>query len=111
MAFSRRHFIQVAAAMGASLAWSGRAMTSRTGWRQRRDLFPEGVASGDPDAGSVILWTRRPFDQGTRHILTLEVAEDEAFRRVVAHAPAPVSAAADWTSRVLVGGLKPGREY
>jgi alkaline phosphatase D len=111
MTFSRRHFIQAAAAMGASLAWSGRAMASRTGWREQRDLFPEGVASGDPDAQSVILWTRRPFEQGTRHILTVEVAEDEAFRRVIAHAPAPVSAAADWTSRVLVGGLKPAREY
>lgn len=111
MTLSRRRFIQAAAAMGASLAWTGRAKASRTGWRERRDLFPEGIASGDPDAHSVILWTRRPFEQGTRHILTVEVAEDEAFRRVVAHAPAPVSAAADWTSRVLVGGLKPARTY
>ena len=31
-------------------------------------------------------------------MLTVEVAEDEAFRRVVAHAPAPVSAASDWTA-------------
>src|SRR3982751_2493766 len=108
---SRREFIQLAAAMGASLAWSGPARASRTGWNERRDLYPEGVASGDPDPTSVILWSRRPFDQGKRHVLTVEVAEDEAFKRVVAHAPAPVSAAADWTSRVLVGGLKPSRTY
>jgi alkaline phosphatase D len=108
---NRRHFIQAAAAMGASLAWGGTAHASRTNWTERRDLFPEGVASGDPDPHSVILWTRRPFEQGQRHLLTVEVAEDEAFRRVVAHAPAPVSAAADWTSRVLVGGLKPARTY
>ena len=44
-------------------------------------------------------------------MLTVEVAEDEAFSRVVAHAPAPVSAASDWTSRVLVGGLKPAHTY
>ena len=37
------------------------------------------------------------------------MAEDEAFRRVVAQAPAPVSAASDWTSRVLVAGLKPAQ--
>ena len=84
------------------------ARASRINWRERRDLYPEGVASGDPDPHSVILWTRRPFDDGQRQLLTVEVAEDEAFRRVVAHAPAPVSAAADWTTRVLVGGLKPG---
>ena len=49
--------------------------------------------------------------EGDRHILTVEVAEDEAFQRVVARAPSPVSASADWTSRVLVGGLRPARDY
>ena len=111
MRTSRRHFIQLAAAMGASLAWTGPASASRTKWQERRDLYPEGVASGDPDPTSVILWTRRPFAEGERHVLTVEVAQDEAFRRVVAQAPAPVSAASDWTSRVLVGGLKPARTY
>jgi len=108
---NRRRFIQMAAAMGASLAWGGPAKSSRIGWRERRGSYPEGVASGDPDPHSVILWTRRPFEGGQRHLLTVEVAEDEAFRRVVAQAPAPVSAAADWTTRVLVAGLKPARTY
>jgi alkaline phosphatase D len=108
---NRRHFIQAAAALGASLAWSGPARASRVKRSERRDLYPEGVASGDPDANSVILWTRRPFAQGQRQLLTVEVAEDEAFKKVVAHAKAPVLAAADWTSRVLVGGLKPSHTY
>jgi alkaline phosphatase D len=108
---SRRHFIQAAAAMGASLAWSGPARASRTKWSERRELYPHGVASGDPDPHSVILWTRRPYETGTRQLLTVEVAEDEAFKNVVAHAKAPVLAAADWTSRVLVAGLKPARTY
>jgi alkaline phosphatase D len=43
--------------------------------------------------------------------LTVEVAEDETFRRVIAHAQTPVSSAADWTTRVLIGGLKPARTY
>src|SRR5574338_263663 len=111
MTLSRREFVQQAAAMGAALAWGGPARASRSKWREARPLYPEGVASGDPDPHSVILWTRHPFDQGTRQLLTVEVAEDEAFRRVVAHARAPVSAAADWTARVLVGGLKPARTY
>jgi len=111
MALNRRHFIQAAAALGASAAWGGAVRASRVRWRERRDLFPEGVASGDPDSSSVILWTRRPFASGEHQLLTVEVAEDEAFHRVVAHAPAPVSQAADWTARVLVGGLKPARTY
>src|SRR3954447_8286604 len=111
MTSSRREFVQLAAAMGASLAWGGRARASVTNWRERRGLYPEGVASGDPDPSSVILWTRRPFEDGARHVLKVEVAEDEAFRRVVAQAPAPVSAASDWTTRVLVGRLKDSRVY
>src|SRR6478672_5478118 len=111
MTLTRREFVQLAAAMGASLAWGGSALASTTGWQERRDLYPEGVASGDPDSTSVILWTRRPFGEGGRHLLSLEVAEDEGFKRVVATAPAPVSEASDWTTRVLVGGLKPARVY
>ena len=86
MTLSRREFVQLAAAMGASLAWGGVAKASRTSWREAREHYPEGVASGDPDPSSVILWTRRPYDSGDRHQLTVEVAEDEAFKRVVAKA-------------------------
>jgi len=88
MTLSRRDFIQAAAAIGASLAWGGKARASRLAWREKRELYPEGVASGDPDPSSVILWTRRPFGDAGRHVLTVEVAEDEGFRRVVAQAPA-----------------------
>jgi alkaline phosphatase D len=111
MTLSRREFIRIAAALGASLAWGGSARASRLTWRERRNLYPEGVASGDPDPHSVILWTRRPFEDGQRHVLTVEVAEDQGFRRVVAQARAAVSGSSDWTTRVLVGGLKPARVY
>src|SRR5689334_24172683 len=103
MTLKRREFVQLAAAVGASLAWGGSARASTTGWHERRDLYPEGVASGDPDPTSVILWTRRPFESGVRRVLTVEVAEDDAFRRVVARTSAPASAESDWTAR-LVGG-------
>lgn len=111
MKITRRSFLKTAAALGASLAWAGAARGSEVRWRERREFYPQGVASGDPDAHSVILWTRRPFAGGARHVLHIEVAEDEAFRRVVAQAEAPVSDAADWTTRVLIGGLQPARVY
>src|SRR4029453_13623110 len=81
MTLNRREFVQLAAAMGASLAWGGSARASTTGWHERRDLYPEGVASGDPDPSSVILWTRRPFESGGRRALTLGGAGDKAFPR------------------------------
>jgi len=109
---NRREFIKQAAACGAALALGGQASArSKINWRERRDLFPEGVASGDPAPDSVLLWTRRPFEKGGPQTLTVEVAEDDKFRRVVAKTGVPVSAAADWTARVLVSGLKPARVY
>ncbi len=113
MKLNRREFVRFAAAIGASLAWASDspARASTIAWHERRDLYPEGVASGDPDSESVILWTRRPYESGGRHALTVEVAEDAGFRRVVAKATAPVSAESDWTTRVLVGHLKPARVY
>ncbi|MES2018043.1 MAG: alkaline phosphatase D family protein [Pseudomonadota bacterium] len=111
MTTSRRSFLKAAAAIGASLAWAGPARASRVRWHERRDLYPQGVASGDPDPHSVILWTRRPFADGMRQLLTVEVAEDEAFHKIIAHAKAPVSGDADWTARVLLGGLAPAHTY
>src|SRR6266511_1638658 len=111
--FTRRRFIEMAASFGASLAWrSTSARDSRISWRERRDLYPQGVASGDPHPDSVILWTRRPPSQGGEaRRLTVEIADDSAFRRVVASARADISAEADWTCRVLAAGLKPARIY
>jgi hypothetical protein len=36
---SRRDFIQLAIAMGASFAWGGAARASQTSWKERRDLL------------------------------------------------------------------------
>jgi alkaline phosphatase D len=56
---TRREFVAAAAAMGATLAWGDtRGSRSAKRWVERRDLFAEGVASGDPDATGVLLWTR-----------------------------------------------------
>jgi alkaline phosphatase D len=111
MALDRRQFMQTAAAIGASVAFGGRALASTTRWRERRELFPEGVASGDPAPDSIILWTRRPYEGGGKRMLVAEIATDPDFRHVVATAPAPVLPESDWTCRVLVGNLKPSRVY
>src|ERR1700750_1726211 len=110
---SRRQFLESAVALGAAAAWRGSfTFASTVAWKERRDLFPEGVASGDPDSHSVLLWTRRaPIDDAAIDKLHVEVAEDEKFERVVAQADAPIGKDADWTCRVLVGGLNPSHVY
>src|SRR6476660_7680128 len=107
MTLSRRDFVKQAAAIGAAFAWTGPARASRTKWTERRDLYPEGVASGDPDPSSVILWTRRPFASGNRQALTVEVGKDPASRQAIAKPPAPESVAANWPSPFLVGVSSP----
>jgi alkaline phosphatase D len=110
---NRRSFLEMAAALSATAAWS-RATSSRSElpWHERRDSFPEGVASGDPDSNSVLLWTRRPPEDGKpAEKLSVEVSEDESFQRVVVMAEAPVLEKSDWTCRVLVGGLRPAQVY
>ena len=109
---NRREFIKQAASCGAALVWGSMgAHASTVRWQERRDLFPQGVASGDPASDSVILWVRRPPASQAAEKLTVEVAEDLAFRRVIAKSVTPISGDADWTCRVLVAGLKPRTVY
>lgn len=110
---SRRAFAATAAAMGASLAFSASAArASKRSWTERRDLYPEGVASGDPTFDSVILWTRNPPAPGhAASKLTVEVSQDASFQNVVATASVVPLADNDWTVRVLAAGLKPSTTY
>jgi alkaline phosphatase D len=114
---SRRDFLKAAALCGAVAVWRdgvNDASPSRVTWQERRDLYPEGVASGDPDSHSVLLWTRRPFDMGdavARHALTVEVST-----RHVQSASADIVTDADVTtlrnaSSSATGGLAPARTY
>lgn len=110
---NRREALKLAAAIGASLAWKP-SLGAIPGFArtERRDLFPEGVASGDPHSDSVLLWTRRPPIGGDAAAhLTAQLSEDASFTHIVAEAHATVRAQTDWTCRVLAAGLEPRREY
>ena len=83
---SRRRFLQLASALGATLAWGCATVhPSKSGWRERRDLYPQGVASGDPDADSVLVWTRRPYADGrdaAKLLWRVASAEGACMRRL-----------------------------
>lgn len=96
------------------------ALTTRKGWanksprlvNERRDLYPQGVASGDPTANTVILWTRRPPVNGDHaNKLMVEIATTPEFNEILASGKASISADSDWTCRFLAKDLEPGREY
>src|SRR5579862_4897300 len=111
---TRRELLTTALALGAACAFAEPSATASTRrWIENRSLYPEGVASGDPTSDSILFWTRRPPSAGENSAppLSLEVAEDEKFTRVIATLRLRPRAEADWTTRVLVGGLRPAREY
>ena len=95
----RRQFLKLSATLGAALALGCTPLRpSSSGWRERRALYPQGVASGDPDDNSVLLWTRRPYaDARKSATLRVEVAQDPDFTMVIASTAAQVSAASDWS--------------
>jgi alkaline phosphatase D len=76
------------------------------------DLFSHGVASGDPLADSVILWTRvsPAVDEGVESFF--EVALDPGFEQRVAADWIPATdASRDYTIKIDLDGLEPATSY
>ncbi|RMX08409.1 alkaline phosphatase [Corticibacter populi] len=77
--------------------------------------FDYGVASGDPLADRVILWTHAKYgslDTASDEVaLTWEVATDPAFGSLVASGETLASAATGFTAKVDATGLQAGRQY
>lgn len=71
--------------------------------------FTHNVASGEPSANSVLLWTRYVADQGTR--LTWEVSASEDFTSVLAGGEVMASPDRDWCAKATATGLAPGQWY
>lgn len=75
------------------------------------ERFAHGVASGDPLADRVILWTRVTPEAGGDVSLRWQLAEDPGLARVVAAGDVTAPAGRDHTVKVDAGGLAPGTTY
>ena len=74
--------------------------------------FRQGVASGDPLADAVIIWTRALPDADPGPVrVDWQVATDEAFADVVAEGSGITDASVDYTVKVDVQGLEPATRY
>ncbi|GAA4048091.1 alkaline phosphatase D family protein [Parerythrobacter jejuensis] len=71
--------------------------------------FTHGVASGEPSASSVLLWTRYVADQPTS--IRWEVREADANKRLTSEGEVTASPDRDWCVKPVVTGLEPGRWY
>ena len=97
---------QLILAMAASGALPG-CMNSNA-LRHAGGRFRHGVASGDPDTDSIVLWTRitgvsDPVD------VTWEVSADPSFDTVLLRGSSMASEAADFTVKVVAGPLASGQ--
>jgi alkaline phosphatase D len=72
--------------------------------------FAHGVASGDPDHSSVVLWTRvAPLEP--RMEVSWYVARDPAFEQPVTGGTVVTGGERDHTVKVVADGLTPGETY
>ncbi len=108
MPLSRRAFIGGISA--STLAWTLRARAQpETG---ASPPFTHGVASGDPLSDRVILWTRMMPESGASAAeVRWLVATDPALGDVMASGTAGTDATRDFTVKVDVRDLEPGRIY
>ena len=71
--------------------------------------FTSGVASGEPSAHSVLLWTR--YVAAAETTLRWEVAESGDFTRAVAGGDVAATPERDFCAKPVATGLEPGRWY
>jgi alkaline phosphatase D len=116
VAASRRMFVQ-RVALGAT-ALSALPLAACGGGSEASPAAPagqfaHGVASGDPLADRVILWTRitPPSGQTADIALRWEVATDAAFTSIVAQGNATATAARDFTVKIDATGLRSATTY
>jgi alkaline phosphatase D len=110
---TRRQAIAAAAPAAAALLAPGPLAELASARRTRpfgRARFSEGVASGDPTPRGITLWTRLHEVEGAGRV-TLEVARDRDFRRVVERRDVATSAALGHAVHARVDGLRAHEQY
>lgn len=76
-----------------------------------RGSFEHGVASGDPLANRVILWTRVTPEGAGPVVLRYQIARDPEFKDLAGQATVQTHADRDYTVKVDPEGLEAGRYY
>jgi len=115
---SRRLFFSYAAALS-SIPLLGQTAGSAKKVTFASDPFSLGVASGDPDHESVILWTRlapKPLEAGggmPDHPVEVlwEISEDDSFKKPVASGKVKATSALGFSVHIEAKDLKPDHWY
>ncbi len=108
---SRREFLIKVASVSAAMT-AGASLSACGGSTAAQPEFLYGVASGDPLASSVILWTHAKFP-GSDNTVTLryQVAIDAAFTQIVSQGDIEAKPDTGFTAKADATGLMAGTSY
>lgn len=113
MHVNRRRFLQttsLATVAGASMMLTGCNNDNPNDHEQVK--FLHGVASGDPLADSVILWTRvTPIANSANVDVSWQIASDKDFKHIINQGTTKTSGGQDYTVKVDATGLQPNTSY
>jgi alkaline phosphatase D len=102
-------------ALGLGVAGLGAAACTTTAGETAsyagKATFGHGVASGDPTQTNVILWTRVTPEAPGPVPVRWNVSSDAAFKNVVKKGTFVTGPERDYTVKIDVDGLEPGRQY
>ncbi|MFU8814211.1 MAG: alkaline phosphatase D family protein [Pseudomonadales bacterium] len=113
---TRRRFVSTTSVLAAASAAGcasapGSAVFGREGGHDAGGRFRHGIASGDPLADRVILWTRISAAAGSAVPVRWQIAADAGFRQVIDQGLVTALPARDHTVKVDAQGLESGRSY
>lgn len=115
MDINRRAFLaRFAAASGCFVAAAGMPFAPIAHAAKAKSgavTFPQGIASGDPQADMLILWTRAETKDGAPASLIAQMSKTPDFAKVVVEMPVAASEASDHTIRLIVHNLEPYTIY
>jgi len=110
MNISRRHLLKSSLA-GITASMFTQQVMSALNNKRTRDTFQHGVASGEPCADGVLLWTRISQNNETTPTVTWQLAADSEFKEILQSGQQTTSAEQDFSIKVTVKQLQAGTQY
>ena len=111
--FTRRKFLEVLVVSASATALAGCPFDDDDDKKENRvapEYFPQSVASGDPTATSVVLWTRVNGGSGNASV-KLQVASDSGFSTLLVDEVFTAKASNDHCLKIRVVDLSPDTTY
>lgn len=110
MKLSRRHLLKSSLAGITASSFTQHVMSALNN-KRTKDTFQHGIASGEPSADGILLWTRINQNNELTPTVSWQLATDPEFKKIVQSGQQSTNAQQDFCIKVAVKQLKPGAQY